>query len=129
MDFFSKFKMRELDAVMVRLKKMTCSKGYTVIRQGDTGDAFYMISKGRVAVWQTPKRGKARYLATLSENEFFGEMALLQDTSRTATVIAEEPCEFFVLYRVDFEETLMKNPAIVATMNKVIKKRQAVVLV
>lgn len=106
-DFLYQLKVDELDHLMGALKKRTCDKGYTVIKQGDPGDAFYMISTGSVEVSANNK-----VIAVRKAGEFFGEGALLHDAPRGATVKTLEPTELYVLYKKDFSEILMHNPGI-----------------
>jgi MFS family permease len=72
--------------------------GDVVIRQGDSGDAFFVVDHGRlsVAVDGVPREH------TLGPGDGFGEIALLHDVPRTATVTALEPCRLLRVERVDF---------------------------
>ncbi len=124
-DFFSKLKMGELESIMARLHKLSCSKGHVVIREGDPGDAFYMIYSGRVAVWKKKGFFGKKLLAYLEDGKYFGEMALVTSEPRNATIIAEDACEFFVLYTHDFKDILMANPSIRNSIEEVVRMRQA----
>ena len=62
--------------------------GETVIRQGDPSDRFYIITAGEVTVSQRDEAGREAVLATLGPGQFFGEVGLLADTPRTASVRA-----------------------------------------
>jgi CRP-like cAMP-binding protein len=125
-DFAGKLKMGELDQLMQNLKKMKCSKGYTIIKQGDPGDAFYMILSGKVSVWKQTGTifKKNTRLAELGPGEFFGEMALVADAPRNASVIAGSDCELYVLYRQDFKKIMLSNIAIAAALQDTLKERQ-----
>ena len=82
-------------------------KGETVIREGDEGDCMYIIAKGLLNI---ESRGKL-----LKENkpgEFFGEIALVQKSKRTATAIAKEDSVLLSLMRSDLEEVFKKDPLI-----------------
>lgn len=107
--FFEKLKVKELEELAKCIKKETALKGKVIIKQGDEGDAFYMIAEGKVAVWFDKPEEKV-LLSYLSPGEFFGEMALVTNNPRSATVIADDFCKFYVLYRHDFKELIMKNP-------------------
>ena len=71
--------------------------GTTVLTEGDTSDRFYVIASGEVEV-----TGNGRVLRTEGPGEFFGEIGLLRDVPRTATVTALTDCEFVVIERADF---------------------------
>lgn len=78
-----------------------------IIRQGDQGDAFYVIKEGSV-VCRVNDGGAGTDVATLNAGQFFGEMALLKDTPRTCNVLATEdaPCTCLMLDRKHFEDML-----------------------
>lgn len=79
--------------------------GTVVLRQGDVGDKFYLIKKGRVEV--IVQEGSASRLeATLGEGQIFGEVALVEDKPRNATVIAKDPLEVYTLTKEQFLGTL-----------------------
>ena len=66
--------------------------------------------------------GKSK-VADLGPDEFFGEMALLSNETRNATVVAEEVAELFILQKYDFEKILMKNPVIMEQLKKSFQER------
>src|SRR5207249_1020851 len=80
-----------------RLECEQLTTGDVVMREGDDGDRFYLIAEGRVAV---EVGGEQR--TELGPGDFFGEIALLKDVKRTATVIAREDSVVFSLRRDDF---------------------------
>ncbi len=59
------------------------------MRQGASGDTFYIISEGKVRVTQKGENGKEEQIPTLGNGDYFGEQALLKTDVRTANVIAE----------------------------------------
>ncbi|HSJ50983.1 MAG TPA: cyclic nucleotide-binding domain-containing protein [Actinomycetota bacterium] len=75
--------------------------GEVLIRQGEAGDAFYGLSSGRVEVLEDD-----RPIGTMGPGEHFGELALLADTPRTATVIARTPGRVFRLDRDAFDRVI-----------------------
>jgi MFS family permease len=84
-----------------RLIPVTAAPNSVVIREGDRGDRFYIVRKGRVSVsiGGTPVR-------TLGPGDFFGEIALLHNIPRTARVTADADTSLFALDREDFLEVL-----------------------
>jgi len=84
-----------------RMTIETHAAGTEVVRQGDPGDKFYVIRSGSADV-RVVERDVVRTVATLKDGDTFGETALLTDQPRSATVVAREPLEVFVLGKTDF---------------------------
>jgi len=95
-----------LERVARNLVQLDVGAGDIVIKEGDPGDRFYLIEAGKVAV---SRAGET--LATLGPGDFFGEIALLRDVPRTATVRAEEPCALRALDREHFLAAVTGSPA------------------
>ncbi len=87
----------------------TYRRGETIVEQGEPGDAFYVIVKGRVAVAIVAPDGREVVLNSLGEGDHFGEMALLDDAPRSASVIAQEKSELAILSRNVFFDLLKSN--------------------
>lgn len=121
--FFQSLKLNELDELIGHLRMIRVQKGYEIIKQGDPGDAFYLIATGKVSVWM--KKGfRKTQVASLLPDEFFGEMALISNEPRNATVVAEDVTELFILQRYDFDKILMKNPVIAQELKKSYHERK-----
>jgi putative peptide zinc metalloprotease protein len=91
----------ELDVLLSRLVPLSVSAGEVVIRQGGVGDRFYVVLTGEVEV-----RRDDDPLARLGPGEAFGEIALLLDMPRTATVTALVPTTLLALDAADFRDVL-----------------------
>ncbi|KAL7543921.1 hypothetical protein ACHAXR_013300 [Thalassiosira sp. AJA248-18] len=87
----------DLESMALAVKSQSFSKGDAIIREGEKGDVFYVITKGSVTV---SKGGET--LANLPVNSFFGEKALLSSDTRNATCIAATEVECLTLLRDDF---------------------------
>lgn len=82
-----------------------------IVREGDPGDALYVVQEGRVRV-QTMREGTCVFLAALSAGACIGEVALLCGRPRTATVVAEERCTLLCFPRQQIEDVLSMYPKV-----------------
>jgi putative peptide zinc metalloprotease protein len=101
MQLFRDLSSGELDVLLARLVPLAVDTSGVVIRQGDSGERFYVVRAGRVKV----SRG-GEVLAQLGAGDAFGEIALLLDVPRTATVTALEPTQLLALEAQDFRDLL-----------------------
>ncbi len=84
-------------------------RGERIVTQGQSGDSFFILVKGRVSVSILSPEGREIVLSTLAAGDHFGEMALLDDAPRSASVTALERSELAVLTRDAFFELLKGN--------------------
>jgi CRP-like cAMP-binding protein len=124
-DFFYSLNFAELDMLIKALKKRKVKRGETIINQGEIGDKFYLVGYGAFSIHVKKGMGGPKKVADLGDGDFFGEMALVSDLPRTATVVAEEDGELFILYKKDFKKILLANPKIAGIINDVFAKRRA----
>lgn len=101
MPLFRDISPGELDALLARLETLFVVPGERIIRQGEPGDRFYVLRSGRVEVERD-----GQILAELGPGEAFGEIALLLDVPRTATVTALQPTTLLALEAGDFRDVL-----------------------
>lgn len=95
----------------------------TVISAGDPSDALYLVVAGRLKVMMSDEEGREVILAILSAGECFGEMSVIDDAPRSATVTAIDPCELVVISKYDFKKCLAENSGIAEGVMKVLVKR------
>ena len=105
LDLFAPLSAQTLEDVAWRLVPASATPGEVVIREGDAGDRFYVVEDGEVAVSRD-----GRPLTTLGPGTYFGEIALLHDVPRVATVTAVTHASFLALDRGEFLEALMSHP-------------------
>ena len=106
---------RELPPVIVnrlagKVTRKLFRKSEVIIKQGEVGDEIYFIEDGQVHVFLEPNGSKAKCIAHLYRHQFFGEMALLGDGIRTATVVAEKDTIVLAIKKQDFAEISAEVP-------------------
>lgn len=94
-----------------------------VFYQGDPGDSFYVILSGQVKVSVSSAEGQEAILVMLDSGESFGELALLDDQSRSATIQATRPTEVLLLRKDDFHRLIRHSPDIAWGLLQVMTKR------
>lgn len=114
----------EAQALVPYVTYRSLPAGEIVFDQGDPGDALYIIEEGRVAVMRT-ERGRTTTLAHLGKGETFGEMALLTERTRTASVITVEPVSLWKIHREDFERLIDQSPRLRAAVTELMEARDA----
>lgn len=105
-----------LDELASRFQVERVPAAHTIIRQGDDGDKFYIIRHGTVAVQVNDGERGERHVATMCARDYFGEIALLRDVPRTATVRSLSPVDLYSLSRVDFQDLLRRSSMLDETM-------------
>ncbi len=94
-----------------------------VAAQESLGTGLYVITKGSVDVVHDRGKPSERRLATLGEGEFFGELALLLERPRSATVVTREPTDFFTLLRWDFKDLALQSPELLWNLARAMAER------
>ena len=115
---------RNLDAARIAavagvLRARRAERGERLIRKGDQADSMYFIVSGEVEVDQETGAAKGR----LEAGDFFGEIALVADRARTATITALSPCKLLVLRREDFERFMDAHPDLKEAVRVAAKRR------
>jgi len=97
--------------------------GHVVCREGDPGDRFYVIARGRVEVIRSQTEGPELCLKVLDDGDYFGEIALLTHSPRTATIRTRTDCVLMSLGRDQFEALLHRFPELHAAVAGVSRAR------
>ena len=113
-----------LSTLLAGVSLMLYKKGTSVFEKGGPGDALFIVYEGKVKV-QVPGMLFTKTVATLESGKIFGEMALVKDEPRSASVIAAEDSKIFVIMAASFRHVADQNPELKATLEKLIFKRQA----
>ena len=124
MPLFSGLPEEALSAIAKRLLLQHVPAGEFVFQMGGPGDALYLVETGQVELTTEGRQGKEP-LARLGPGGFFGEMALLTGKTRSATARALQDTNLWVLYRTDFDDLLVRYPAISVSLNRNLAQRLA----
>jgi CRP-like cAMP-binding protein/Pyruvate/2-oxoacid:ferredoxin oxidoreductase delta subunit len=115
------------DAMLEKLEKGVSFKSYNqgdvIFREGDVGDSLYVIRTGFVKITKKQKE-KEQIIAYISQGNYFGEMALLGDGRRTATVSAFTKVEALQVLKEDFDRLIEANPKLADEIKDIITERK-----
>jgi putative ABC transport system ATP-binding protein len=100
-ELFKTLTPRQLTDVAEKMSKRHYGAGETIIRKGDPGEEFFLVSDGEVEISRAD-----REVASLGPGDFFGEVALISGEPRNATVVAQKAVDVYVLGKTDFQAAL-----------------------
>ncbi len=125
MDVFAGLSEDDLNRIADLLKEKKLSKDTIIFRQGEAGDALYVILGGRVRCTAVDAVGREKVMGFFTEGQSFGEMGLLTGEPRSATMQAVTDVRVLMLRKDDFDSFLDHNVQVMLHMMKVIARRQA----
>lgn len=108
--FFKRLDQDEAERLSRRLVPRRFSSSQIIFHRGDPGGLLYIISKGKVKITYSTPDGQEALLAIFGAGDFFGELALLDDSPRSATAVALESTETLTLHRDEFIRYISDNP-------------------
>jgi|SRR5918995_1622845 CRP-like cAMP-binding protein len=117
---FEGLSKKELTELARRSEDMELDQGTVLCREGDIGQEFFVIVDGEVDV-----KRKGKPLGTRGAGDFIGEIALLEDIKRTATVTAKTPVRVFVLTRPTLQHLVNEHPAVENKIMRALARRLA----
>lgn len=125
-DLFSRLSPPLLEAVAKVTRAVVFETDTVIVRQGDTGSELYIIAEGSVVVVrEEPNLGVEQVLSERRSPESFGEMSLLTEAPRAATVRALEPTTCLVLAKASFDSVLEKLPQVAVEISRYLAMRLA----
>lgn len=122
-EIFSGLSNESLDALQEVSVSRAYPKNTVIINEDDYADSLYIIESGKVKVYCSEKNGKEFIINTMSTGEYFGELALLDDDKRSASVRTMEKSSFRIIYKEDFNKLLESHPNIAETLIRNLTKR------
>ena len=106
---FRGLKTRQLEHIAKRFVEREFAAGQAVVTQGQGGEGFFVIVSGKAEVIRERSDGTKAVVNTFGPTDFFGELALLDDGMRTASVVTTEATQCLVLTRWDFLAALRED--------------------
>jgi len=107
---FADLKEREIWELEQITHRRSYKEGEVVFHEGEPGVGMYIIEEGSVKIYISSSDCQEIELAQLASGEFFGEVALLEDEPRSATVVAMEPTTLIGLFKPDLLDLIDRNP-------------------
>jgi len=120
---FNSLGEKELEKIVSLTSLHKYKKESIIFMEAEAGNSLFIISKGRVKISRISDEGKEVILAILKEDDFFGEMSLLDGHVRSANVTAIEDSELLRLRRDDFFNLLQSHPELSINLLKELAKR------
>lgn len=115
----------EVHHIIPSVEDRTFKQGEAIFRQGDPGTSLYLIDSGKVKVEVSREAGAEKQLSELGPGQTFGEMALLWNEPRTASVLAVSDVKLWEIHREDFEELLKASPKLREEVTKLAEQRKS----
>ncbi len=112
-----------LDELLPQFRVRDVPARTTIVAQGERGEELFLVEAGQLEV-SARLQGKQIRLSTLGPGDFFGEMALLRDTPRTATVTTTTPARLWTLSRGALNEAVGRVPALGTKLRAVMRRRE-----
>ena len=125
---FRGLKQRQIEQLAKRFVERSFAAGDNIVTQGKGGEGFFIITEGRVEVCRWMVDGSCAVLHPLVPGDFFGEMALLTDSLRSASGVAVEPTRCLVLTQWDFLGLLREDAEMAVTVLQELAERFSRVL-
>jgi CRP/FNR family cyclic AMP-dependent transcriptional regulator len=122
-EIFEGLSAEELSVLAESSTVRSYPKNTVIINENDHADSLYVIEAGKVKVYCSDKNGKEFIMNTLEPGDYFGELALLDDDKRTASVRTMEKSGFMIIYKEDFNKIIEQQPNIAKTLIRNLTRR------
>ncbi|GAB9261250.1 Crp/Fnr family transcriptional regulator [Ligilactobacillus animalis] len=109
---FNHLEEEQMDEIMKVMKSISYKKGQMVYREGDTSNALYVVSKGKIRIYRLSESGKEQLLRILNPGDFTGELALFRESIHEAYAEAMSNTDVCMISKNDLQEFLLKYPTI-----------------
>jgi len=121
---FRELSHEEFATLAEEVKPVTLAENEEIIQQGEVGHSLYLIARGVVRVTRESEEGVSQALGTLMAGDYFGEMALLHDEPRTASVRTVTSCQLYELSNEVLQSIIGKHPSIGEAISRIDEQRR-----
>ena len=122
LNVFSDLPWQEAGSIEAQLQPISAAAGEVIARQGGPADKFLIVVEGELELVRN-EDGQERRLGGFGPGHFFGETAIMRDTSRSATVRAVSACKLLAMERESFRELVAESLGTTGDFDRVIKNR------
>jgi len=122
---FNHLDASEMSEIVKETNSVKHPRGHTIYHAGDTSDGLYIVHKGRVKIYRLSETGKEQLVRILGPGDFTGDLSLFTESVHEAYAEAMEPVELCVMSRDDFQQFILKYPAISLKVLSEFSKRLA----
>ncbi len=127
LEFFNDYTRANLEIISRYLTLSTVNQGKVIFREGEPGSFMFFIVNGHVAIYKDSESGANHLLAQEGRGRSVGEMALVDQSPRSATCIAERPCDILIMTDQSLARLVAEHPAVAfqfaLSLAKLISKR------
>jgi len=120
---FEELEEKDLERISACGVRKVYTKGEVILMEEESGSALFVIVNGEVKVVRVGEDGREVILSILGQSDIFGEMALLDGEARSASVIAMDSAELFMIHRKDFLALLHEYPTIAISLLRHLTRR------
>ena len=114
---------QQLETLAAGSARRNFPKGRTIVAEGEPSQSLYILLSGRAKVQRSDSEGKEVILAVLGSGDFFGEMSLIDEAPRSASVITLESCDFMAINKESFKSMLLQsNDMCMAVMKGLVRR-------
>jgi hypothetical protein len=122
-ELFRNLEARDLAGIATVAKESTYAPGEFVMREGDRGEFLAIIAGGKVSVVKNDDKGGQFFIRSMGRGEVVGEIALLEEGPRSASITADEASSALLLWRAEFEALIEEYPGVALGIARVLSRR------
>lgn len=120
---FSALTGNEIEMLESRCVRRRYPKGAIIVSEGEATDSLYLVESGKLKVFLCDEGGKEVVVSTLGPGDYFGELSLIDEEPRSASVMATEACVMRIMLKETFWGALRENPSLSLSLLKGLAKK------